>query len=326
MKRRNTVRRKWYVLSLLIVILLLVSDKVQQENMRLLTIKAWNKIDEVLPSWVTGTPVELEDLQGTAALVMDRQSGKVLYGHHETMRMYPASTTKILTALILLENANPDELVTVGPEVNLRTEGESSAGLTEGDSLRVRDLVAAMMLPSGNDAARTAAVYVAKRKNSQQPLSTEDAFTYFAELMNRRAEEIGARKSHFVNPHGLHDPDHYTTARDMGMIAREAMNNQSFRSIVGESTYTADIKGKGEQVYQNRNQLLQNQNENQEWSFQGANGVKTGYTEKAGFCLVGSANRRDTELISVVLHSTKLGVWEDTVRLLNYGFQQQTRI
>ncbi|MNE25677.1 D-alanyl-D-alanine carboxypeptidase DacB precursor [compost metagenome] len=173
------------------------------------------------------------------------------------------------------------------------------------------------MLPSGNDAARAAAVYVA-RKDTGEQLEPEEAMSYFAELMNKRAKSIGAKKSHFVNPHGLHDPDHYTTAYDMALITKEAMKNEQFQAIVGERTHESEDLGQGGYIYENRNKLL---NDNGEWYFQGANGVKTGYTEKAGYCLIGSAVRGNKELITVVLHSSEQGVYSDTLRLLNYGFK-----
>lgn len=310
---RDYLRKKWLALLAVIVLLLFLSNNLQLDRLHPRAAALMNKVEA---SWRGLKSPELKDVEGKAVLVMDQGSGKVLYAHNDKKKMYPASTTKILTALIVLEKGELDELVTVGEEAKLRTTDESSAGLQEGDRLSVQDLVAAMMLPSGNDAARTAAVYIAEKETGQK-LEPEKALAYFAELMNRRAKELGAKNSHFVNPHGLHDPDHYTTAQDIAAIAKAAMNNELFQAIVNETVYYSHGQ-EGTSAYHNRNKLIQPDNE---WYFRGANGIKTGYTEMAGYCLVGSATRNDEELITVVLHSTELGVWSDSIKLLDYGFQ-----
>lgn len=307
-------RKKRYFLLILIILIFLFHDKLSYQNVQ----KHGNAfIQQVEQKWRGVRTPELAGVEGQAVLIMDRNSGELLYSDNGKKKMYPASTTKILTALILLEKSSPEETVTVGDEVLLRTADESSAGLVQGERLTVRDLTAAMMLPSGNDAARTAAVFVAERETGKRQ-SPEQAIAYFAELMNEKAKKLGAVRSHFVNPHGLHDPDHYSTAYDMALIAREAMKLEDFNEIVGETEYAAAVQGQGNHLFQNRNKLLNNSGE---WYFQGANGIKTGYTEKAGYCLVGSAVREERELITVVLHSTEQGVWSDTVKLLDYGFR-----
>ncbi len=310
---RGYLRKKWLALLAMIVLLLFLSNNLQLERLHPRAAALLNKVET---HWRGLKIPELKDVEGKAILVMDQENGKILYAHNDKKKMYPASTTKILTALIVLEKGEPDELVTVGEEARLRRADESSAGLWEGDRLSVQDLVAAMMLPSGNDAARTAAVYIAE-KDTGQKLGTEEALAHFAELMNRRAKELGAKNSHFVNPHGLHDPDHYTTARDIAVIAKAAMNHELFQAIVNESVYYSQGQ-ESASSYHNRNRLIQPDNE---WYFRGANGIKTGYTEMAGYCLVGSALRNNKELITVVLHSTELGVWSDTIKLLDYGFK-----
>lgn len=255
---------------------------------------------------------ELPGLEGEGMILLDEKTGEVLFSSQDTKRLYPASTTKILTALITLEKGNPDDLITVGKEVHLRTSDESSAGLKQGQKLQLRDLTSAMLLPSGNDAARTAARYIA-RIDSGQTMSPEESEVYFAKLMNQRAKEIGAKASHFVNPHGLHDSNHYSTAKDMALIAREAMKNPEFRTLVAESRHqSTDSKT----AFINRNKLISSG----DYYFQGADGIKTGYTDEAGYCLVASASRDNRSLISVVLHSTAEGVWKDSSKLLNYGF------
>lgn len=308
------LRKKWLFVIVIALLILVVNEQYSWASIQQNTVAFINQIKNGTQA---KAKIELADLQGEAVLVMDRYTGEIIYSDAEKKRMYPASTTKILTALIILENSNPNDIVTIGNEVNDQESGESSAGLLPGDKLKVRDLVAAMMLPSGNDAARAVAVYVA-RKDTGEQMNVEQSMSYFAGLMNKKAKSLGAKKSHFVNPHGLHDPEHYTTAYDMAIITKYAMDNEEFQLIVGETVHESEDQGQGEFIYQNRNKLLHNQGE---WYFQGANGVKTGYTEKAGYCLVGSAMRDQKELITVVLHSSEEGVWTDTIRLLNYGFK-----
>lgn len=254
-------------------------------------------------------------LEGDAALLMNEKTGKIIYGKNEHDRLYPASTTKILTALLALERGNPEDIVEVGDEVHYRTAGESSSGLQKGQRLSLEDLVSALMLPSGNDAARTIAKYVTAQDIGRTP-TMEEAYSHFARLMNERAEEIGAVDSHFVNPHGLHDPEHYTTAYDLGLIARTARSNTLFRQIVSETERNVQTE-QAAYSFVNRNKLLQ---EGSEYYYEGANGIKTGYTGEAGYCLVASAGRGGNDLIAVVLHSTSSDVWYDAQKLLQYGF------
>lgn len=251
-------------------------------------------------------------IKGEAGVLMDEDSGKILYSKNGNERLYPASTTKILTALIALKKGKVNDLVPVGDEVHIRESEESSAGLKQGQVLPLNVLLRAMLLPSGNDASRTIAVYIARKDSGQANMSTDQALKYFAELMNKQAVKLGAKHSHFVNPHGLHQDNHYSTAKDLAIIAREARKNAEFRKVVSEESY----KGSTFTFY-NRNELV---NRNSENYFEGANGIKTGFTDEAGYCLVSSASRNRKHLIAVVLHSTKDDVWNDSKALLEKGF------
>ncbi|MGB9903925.1 MAG: D-alanyl-D-alanine carboxypeptidase family protein [Desulfotomaculales bacterium] len=245
-------------------------------------------------------------ITGEAAVLMDARTGQVLFAKNEHKKMYPASTTKILTALVILERVNPAETVRV-PEEASRTEG-SAIGLQAGEELSCSDLLYALLLASANDAAVTLAVHAAG--------SVEN----FAALMNAKARSLGASESHFTNPHGLPDPDHYTTASDLALITLSAMRNPAFREIVGTETKAikrplADrSRGVPQEDLWNHNRLLE--------SYQGATGVKTGYTDEAGQCLVASAERDGRELIAVVLKSEGSAVYEDARKMLDYGFEQ----
>lgn len=259
-------------------------------------------------------------IAATGAILIDAKSGDVLYHKNEMKRLYPASTTKVLTALVALEHGNPADLVTVGNEVNAEEPNESRAGLSPGQQLRLSDLLNALLLPSGNDAARAIAVYIGRKSAGNTKLSAAEATRTFASLMNARAKQAGATGSHFVNPHGLHDAHHYTTARDLALIAREAMKLGAFRQIVQRETYTVQVQSGTKPVLalQNRNQLLR---KDSGFYVQGINGIKTGFTDQAGYCLVSSAARGDASLIAVVLHSTSEDEWSDSQRLLEYGFR-----
>jgi len=264
--------------------------------------------------FLRANPVNLS-IQGEAGVLMDEDDGNILYAKNENKRLYPASTTKILTAVVALDKGNLNDQVRVGNEVNLRTSDESSAGLKQGDVIPLKVLLRAMLLPSGNDAARTIAIYIAKKDSGNSNMSPEEGIRYFAGLMNQKAKELGATHSHFVNPHGLHDPNHYSTAKDLAIIAREARKNAVFREIVSEEAYKDSFF-----TFYNRNELVNRSSSN---FFQGADGIKTGFTDQAGHCLVSSATRDGKNLISVVLHSSKEGVYADSTAMLNYGFQRE---
>lgn len=251
-------------------------------------------------------------IEGRAAVLLDNESGTVLYQKNGEERIYPASTTKIMTALLAVEMGSMDEIVRVGNETKMKVENESTAWLVEGTKMNLKTLIAGMMLPSGNDAARTVAIHIAKKESNNPHLTNKQALAYFAKLMNRRAKEIGATQSNFVNPHGLHDDHHYTTAKDLGIIAREAMKNPTFREIVSEQKYIDPAV-----TYVNRNKLL---DPTSGFYFEGANGIKTGFTDEAGYCLISSATRNGKEVVAIVLQSTDASVWTDSITLLEHGF------
>lgn len=250
-------------------------------------------------------------LYGDAAVLIDENTEEVIFAKNEHKRLYPASTTKLLTALVVLDKTSIEEKVTVGEEVFLSTENEARAGLFEGQVQSIEELLAAMLLQSGNDAARTLAVYTAQKENGR-PVSTLEGIQYFAQLMNEKAREIGANKSHFVNPHGLHDLNHYSTAWDLALIAKAARSNKEIEKIVSQEAFFTQTH-----TYTNRNQLL---NHDSEYFYADATGLKTGFTDQAGYCLVSSAERSGHGLIAVVMNSGKETRWSDSISLLDYGF------
>lgn len=236
-------------------------------------------------------------LAAQSAALVDSYSGEFLYTKNPDAKQYPASSTKILTALIVIEAGNLDQLVTVAPE-DTKVE-PSSLDLKPGQQFTRRQLLFGMLLKSANDVAMCLA-----RDNAGSVLA-------FAEKMDQRAAELGATNSHFVNPHGLHDPNHYTTAHDLVLIARAAMQQPLFRQIVSTIYYTWRTPNGEVDELRNHNRLLRH--------FAGCNGLKTGYTRAAQQVLVSSALRGGHEVISVVLHTDKPGIWVDSKTLLTYG-------
>lgn len=231
------------------------------------------------------------------AVLIDAATGQVLFDKAARQRMFPASTTKILTAIVALEKGNLTDTVTVS-EKAWGQEG-SSAYLEIGEKQTLEDLLYALMLPSGNDAATAIAEHVA---------GTEERF---AALMNQKAREIGAKDSNFVTPHGLHNPNHYTTAYDLAVITQYAMKNPVFARIAGTQTFKLP-GGSKPREYINLNRLL--------WRYEGATGVKTGFTPEAGHTLVASASRDKRSLIAVLMDGDKSGMYDDAARLFDYGF------
>lgn len=234
---------------------------------------------------------------GSAEIVIELNTNRILKEHNIHKKMYMASLTKIATAIVIIENCNINDIVLVGKET-IGVEG-SSIYLEEGEKLTVKELLYGLMLRSGNDCAETLAVFCSKNIND------------FAKLMNNFAKKIGANNTNFVNPHGLHNDNHYTTAYDLALISSYAMKNDIFREIVSTKTVKISHTNRDyDRVLVNKNKMLS--------GFDGANGIKTGYTKKAGRCLVSSAKRGDLELISVVLNCGPM--FERSKELLNDCF------
>lgn len=233
------------------------------------------------------------------ALIYDRKSGKVIFGKQENKRSAMASTTKIMTCIVVLENANLNDEVTVSSKA--AGTGGSRLGLKKGDKIKIHDLLYGLMLRSGNDAAVALAEYVGGNKEG------------FAEMMNNKAKELGLKDTNFVTPHGLDDPNHYTTALELAKITNYALGNKEFAKIVNTKDYHVSINGNIKQI-SNTNELL--------GYLQGVNGVKTGFTNNAGRCLVTSVNRDGFEIITVVLGAdTKKIRTADSIKLIEYAYK-----
>lgn len=254
-----------------------------------------------------------------SAILIDARTGQVLYEKNAHNIMYPASTTKVMTGILTLEKGNLDEMITVDDKTPYEITG-SHIALEPGEVLSLKDILYALMIDSANDAATVAAKHIGG--------SVEG----FAELMNEKAKEVGAKNTNFVNPHGLTHENHVTTAYDLAMIARYAMQNEAFREIVGGYTYSIGPTNKKNvtRYLKSNNRLLYSSEKinvngkSVPIKYEGATGVKTGYTIAAQNCLISSAERDGLELIAVVLKASGREVYVDTHSLLDYGFENFT--
>ena len=238
-------------------------------------------------------------INSRSAVIFDRNSKKALYNKNMNSRRPMASTTKIMTAIVVLENSNLKDVVKVSKKA--AGTGGSSLKLKTNDEVSVENLLYGLMLVSGNDAAVALAEHIAE--------SVEG----FARLMNAKAEELKLENTHFVTPHGLDEEEHYTTAYELAILADYALKIPKFAEIVGTKTYTVKINNTPK-IISNTNELLGN--------ISGVYGVKTGFTNGANRCLVSSAKRRDLDIICVVLGAdTKKDRTRDSIKLIEYSFQ-----
>ncbi len=239
------------------------------------------------------------EISSKAAVVVNAATGEVIYSQNADKKLPMASTTKIMTALLLCEMADLSEIVTTTKEM-VTVEG-SSMGLLEGDKVSYKALLYGMLLPSGNDAATTTAI------------SLGGSLEAFALLMNKKAAELSMDNTNFVTPSGLDDENHYSTAEDMAKLAVYAMKNPIFREAAGTKSITVEF---GNPPYSRRlyghNKILD--------IYDGGIGIKTGYTSKSGRCLVSAASRNGVEVIAVTLGDSS--TWSHHTQLLNYGFSK----
>ena len=251
----------------------------------------------VIPAGDASLPVAFTGVNARAAVLLEAGSGEVIFGQNENARLPMASTTKIMTALVALEALPLDTSVKI-TAASVGVEG-SSVYLAEGEVLTLEQLLYALLLESANDAASAIAVAVSGSVEA------------FAERMNRKAAELGLTDTHFINPHGLDAEGHYTTAYELAVITRAALENETFRTICATERKTIPLHGtEGVRLLLNHNKLLD--------SYEGCIGVKTGFTKKTGRCLVSAAERDGVTLIAVTLGAPD--DWRDHAAMLDYGF------
>lgn len=242
---------------------------------------------------------QLPEILGEAGMLIDVKTGYILFEKNPHKKLFPASITKVLTAIISLENAKLDDIVAIGNNPPL-VDG-TRIYLEKGEQLTLKQLLYALMLQSANDAA----VAIAEHISGSVP--------DFARLMNKKAMELGCLDSNFTNPHGLTDENHYTSAYDMALIAQYALKNPVFAEIIHTKSYTIpNMNDKNGRSLINANKLLR--------MYKGADGVKTGYTTAAGQTIIASATQNNRQLLAVVLKTQGTAVWDDPIKLLNFGF------
>lgn len=243
-------------------------------------------------------------INARAAIIYDRETKEIIWGKNETEKRAMASTTKIMTAIVVIEKGNLSDIVTISKKA--ANTGGSRLKINTGDKIAVNDLLYGLMLRSGNDAAVALAEHIGGNIEG------------FAELMNKKAEEIGLKNTHFVTPHGLDDEKHYTTAYELAILTVYALQNETFSKIVNTKSTTISINNVQRNIY-NTNELLGTLN--------GVNGVKTGFTNNAGRCLVTSCTRNNNQIITIVLGcDTKKQRTSDSMKLIEYAFENYTRI
>ncbi len=253
-------------------------------------------------TWPTGPSVYAD-----AAIVMEASTGLILYEKDIYDKHYPASITKIMTTLLAVENNNLNETVTMSHEAEWDVDFNSSRiGLVEGEQLSLEDALYGVMLESANEVSYAVGEHVAN-----------GPITDFAKMMNERAKELGSVNTNFVNPHGLHDANHYTCAYDMALISRAAINNPEFKKITGTRTHTIPATNKNvSRPLANHHRFIR-----KTINYEGAIGGKTGGTTEAKTTLVTFAERNGLTLIAVVLHvDTSLHAYEDTAKILDFAF------
>ena len=278
-------------------------------------------VDPTLPEnaipWDEKHPELLDGgmLYARSAILIEASTGEVLFEKNADEILYPASTTKILTCYIALQMADlANDVVTISQNaVDLVPPTYSTIPVSAGERVPMGDLIAATMVRSGNEGANAIAEYLS------------GSIGAFADLMNSTAQMLGcSQDTHFANPSGVHDENHYTTARDMAIIARAAMKNERFRDIVSRNTYemaatNGEHGGHPQRTLVGGTYII---SPDSDYYYRDCIGVKTGFTNAAGYCFVGAAKRGGIELISVVFYSSKRGRWTDTRRLMEYGFTQ----
>lgn len=265
-----------------------------------------NEEEEQIPELVEAASDSAEEpnLNSRAAIIYDRNSKEVIYGKEENTKRKMASTTKIMTCMVVLEKGELTDTVIVSKKAS--GTGGSRVGLKTGDKVSVQDLLYGLMLCSGNDAAVALAEHVGG--------SVEG----FADLMNEKARQLNLSNTHFVTPHGLDNEEHYTTAYELAIMADNALKNNTFSSIVGTKNITININGKPRNL-SNTNELL--------GSMVGVYGVKTGFTNGANRCLVTSCKRENLDIITVVLGAdTKKFRTQDSIKLINYAMNNYKEI
>ena len=261
-------------------------------------------------SATTTAPATSFTLASEGAVLIDSSTGKILYGKNENQKLYPASTTKILTAILAIENCKPTDKITASYDAVMSLpSGYSNAAIQPGETIGFQDLLDMFLIHSANEVGTIFAEHIS------------GSVEKFATLMNQKAAQIGCKNTNFTNPSGIHDENHYSTAYDMALIAQYCMKNQTFRNTVAKPSCKIAATDKYEERYfRNTNDLL---NSSSSYYYEPAIGIKTGYTSQAKRCLIAASKKNNIELITVVLGAQSSLTdtrYLDTINLFEYGF------
>jgi len=291
-------------------------------------------LSSIVSTKVFAEPLSESEIDARAAVLYDVKTDTVLFEKDAYKRMYPASMTKILVAVIFLENFELNENIMCGDEVNATPYGSSVADNRPGEVFTVENLLRALIIPSGNDTACVIAKAVAKRVLNDEDISYSAAEQWFCSQMNKKAVELGCLDTNFVNPHGFHDSRHYTTAYDMALISAHAMKNPDFARIAGEDMFygsSAEQSALSEYPqgeikncnWKTHNDLIDTSSSNY---YKYATGIKTGFHDDAGYCVAASATKDGRDLVAIVMFSGSIESsnpperWNDSKKLFDYGF------
>lgn len=253
---------------------------------------------EVCPVFAANETTEqatsIPEIHAPSCILMNLNTGKILYNKNANEKMYPASTTKIMTAILTVENCNLNDVATVSHDAIFKVpRSYANAALVEGEELTILQLLNVLLIPSANDAAFVLAEHIG------------GTFDNFSKMMNDKAIEIGCKNTHFVNPNGIHDENHYTTAYDLALMGQYAMKSEIIRSIVSTINYTLPATNKydkTDRVFRTTNDLIRPKSK---YYYEYATGCKTGYTEAAKNCIIATAKKDNMELLLVLLHDEK---------------------
>ncbi|MCL2566279.1 MAG: hypothetical protein FWE24_10840 [Defluviitaleaceae bacterium] len=267
----------------------------------------------------------MPEVEGRSLILMEQSTGTVLFDVNPGVRIFPASTTKILTAIVMREHIGPEEIILIGPEVNMTPPGSSRAFLSEGSYISGINLLRGIIVTSGNDTSNVIAAEVARRVSGNAYMLFDEAERIFVDLMNEKARELGAYNSNFMNAHGFHHEQHFSTAMDMAVIARAALSDPLLRQIFAESYYegpgvTGEIP-EGMRVsnynWTTGNMLLVEDNAH---FFPYATGMRTGFHNHANHALVSSASKDGFDLIAAAFQSRIDVRFRDSIAMFNFGF------
>lgn len=305
------MKQKWTAIFLVLVILFTLAVPAAAEG----------QAEEIPESTAQSSAGLGFSMTAYAALLIELNTGATLYAFNANEQHYPASLTKIMTCMLALENGNLEDILTVSSTaLDGLDEAGSTAGLVEGEQMSLLNMLYCVMVSSANEACNVVAEYVS------------GSIEAFVDLMNQRAQELGCTGTHFANPHGLHDENHYTTAYDLSLIVRQALQYEEFRTICNTASYTLPATNMHEARTMNTtNELLSVNSANY---YSKAEGVKTGFTSPARRCLISTADNGNLHLLAVILgadtvYNEDLGTWfpqnfPECINLFEYGFQNYT--